>query len=284
MKGLRLYLSIACFALLLCAGVWLMAPAGVNNANAALAEYHIDKLSCGSCVSNIEKALTELDGIASVEVNLTSNRGRVIYDPARVDSQVIGKQITGAGYPATLRLELGQQEYAALQQEQTQLGQQYVAKIGDRLLARTDFEALLRQRSASGGDPLQNSQLMQGLWQDVLQRELLLSAAEKNQVIVQEGEVDAKIDALRQGHEAFEQLAVKRYGSMDKFRARLHEDMIINRNIEDHVYAGLADERERQDKLQAWYAELQNSTEVIIFDPQLKAVSQGGSGCACCNS
>ena len=41
--------------------------------------------------------------------------------------------------------------------------------------------------------------------------------------------------------------------------------------------------RERQARLQSWYAELQKNTDVIIFDPRLKSAGQGGSGCACCN-
>lgn len=285
MKGLKLYISIGVLACVLAAGAWFIAPSGVNPANAALAEYQIEKLTCGSCVSNIKTALAGLDGVGSVEVNLTSNRGRVTYDPAEVDSQLIAKTISDAGYPTSLRLELDPQEYTALQQEQAQLGQEYMAKIGERLLARTDFEQELRQRSGGATPAAQNDQLWQSVWKDVLQRELLLSAAEQNQVIIQPGEVDARLDELRQGHQGLEQLVIKRYGSMDDFRARLREDLIINRNIEDNVYAGITDPRERQGKLQNWYAELKNSTEVIIYDSQLKAISQGsGGGCACCNS
>ena len=60
--------------------------------------------------------------------------------------------------------------------------------------------------------------------------------------------------------------------------------MIINRNIEDHVCNGITDTGERQARLQSWFAELQKETDVVIFDPRLKNLTQGGSGgCACCN-
>ena len=283
-KRLRLCVTLGIVASALAAGAWLFVPSGGDAANAALAEYQIEKMTCGSCVGNIEKALSNLDGVGSVEVNLTSNRGRVTYDPSEIDSSAIAAAITEAGYPASLRLQLDPQEYDALRQEQTQLGQKYLARIGDRLLARNDFEQIVQQRAGDAASPEQQSQLWQAVWKEVLQRELLLSAAEKNRVVIQDGEVNAKLDELRQGHQGLEQLVVKRYGSMDKFRARLREDMIINRNIEDHVYAGVDDPREQQGKLQAWYAELQKETEVIIFDPQLKSVGQSGGGCACCNS
>jgi copper chaperone CopZ len=283
-KSLKLFVTLGIVAAALAAGIWLLIPSGSGTANAALAEYQIEKLTCGSCVSNIESALSSLDGVGSVEVNLTSNRGRVTYDPAEIDSSAIEAAITKAGYPARVRLQLDPQEYNALQEEQAQLGQKYLARIGDRLLARTDFEQIVQQRAGGDVSADQQTELWQAAWKDVLQRELLLSAAEKNRVVIQEGEVDAKLDELRQGHQGLDQLVVQRYGSMDNFRTRLREDMIINRNIEDHVYAGIEDPRQQQSQLQAWYADLQKETEVIIFDPQLKAVGQAGSGCACCNS
>ena len=283
MKNPKLYMLL-CLSFVVLIAAWLLYPSGTNSADAALAEYQIEKLTCGSCVSNIEKALSDLDGVGSVEVNLTSNRGRVTYDPGEVDSKLIAEKISAAGYPASLRLELDAREYAALQQEQSQMGQEYLAKIGDRLLARSDFEKIVQQRSPAASATEQSDQLWQAVWKDVLQRELLLSAAEQNQIIIQEGEVDLRLDELRQEHKGFEQIVVERYGSIDNFRELLREDMIINRNIDDYVYAGVKSPGERQSKFQGWYAELQKNTEVIIYDPRLKSLGNAGGGCACCNS
>lgn len=281
-KRPNLYLSICLVLVALVPIVWLFYPTTINSANVALAEYQIEKMTCGSCVGNIEKAVYDLDGIDSVEVNLTSNRGRVTYDPQEIDSQTIAATISAAGYPASLRLELNSQEYVELQQEQSRLGQQYLARIGDRLLARSDFEKLVQQRSAGSAEPELNDQIWQAVWKDVLQRELLLAAAEQNQIIIQDGEVDVRLDELRQEHQGLDQMVRERYGSMDSFRERLREDMIINRNIDDHVYAGINSPGERQARFQGWYAELQKNTEVIIFEPRLKSIGQAG-GCACCS-
>lgn len=283
MKNPKFYLSL--FALTVVIAVaWAVFPVAADSSGSALAEYQIEKMTCGSCVGKIEKALSDLDGIASVEVNLTSNRGRIIFDPERIDSKSIAQMITAAGYPARLRLELDSQEYMAMQQEQAQLGQKYLAKIGDRLLARSEFEQLVRQSSANAGVAQPGDQLWQAVWKDLLQRELLLSAAEQNQIVIQDVEVDARLDELRQQHQGLDQIVVERFGGMDSFRQRLREEMIINRNLEDHVYAGVTAAEERQSRLQSWYGELQKNTEVIIFDQKLKTVSQGGGGCACCNS
>lgn len=278
-KSPKLYLSIGLLAVIVAAAAWFFYPAGINSAEAALAEYQIEKMTCGSCVGNIEKALRGLDGIGSVDVNLTSNRGRVTFDPGSVDSATIAETISAAGYPASLRMELAPREYAALRQQETQLGQQYLAKIGDRLLSRSDFEKLVAERSGGAAGGAQDDQLWASVWQDVLQRELLLSAAEQNQVVVQNGEVDVRLEELRQRHQGLEQLVARRYGGMERFRERLREDLVIERNLEDHVYAGLSDPRNRQAKLQEWYSGLQKNTEVVIFDPRIKSLSQGGGCC-----
>ncbi len=270
--------------------LWKLYPVQPTLANAALAEYQIEKMTCASCIGKIESALSDLSGFESVEINLTSNRGRVFYDPTEVNSQKIAEVITKSGFPAKLRLELDPEDYLALQQEQAQLGQQYVARIGNRLLARTDFEAWINQRSNGVIPKGQNDQLWKSVWQDVLQRELMLSDAEQNQIIIQDGEVDMRLDELRQGHQGLEELVVKRYGSMDAFRARIRDDMIISRNLEEHVYAGIIDTGAQQQRAQKWYAALQSNTDVVIFDPRLKALSQsGGGGCGsggggCCSS
>jgi len=284
MQGKCLYATLTLLATVLAAGAWFFNSSGVNLAKTALAEYQIEKMTCGSCVGNIQSVLAELEGIGTVDINLTSHRGRVLYDPALIDSRAIGEAMTAAGYPARLRLELDSQEYAALQKEQTELGLAYIARVGDRLLARSDFEQLVQQRTGDHVTPEQMEPIWLSVWQEVLQRELLLSAAEQNKVVVQDGEVDAKLETLRQGHQDLDQMIANRYGGMEPFRKRLHEDMIIQRNIEDHVYARGRDPRMQQDQLKAWYADLQKRTEVIIFDPQLNAASQAGSGCACCNS
>ena len=102
-KSPKLYMSL-CLGLVALVAVWLFYPSGTNLASAALAEYQIEKMTCGSCIGNIETALVGLGGVGSVDINLTSNRGRVTYDPTVLDSQSIAEAITAAGYPAKLRL------------------------------------------------------------------------------------------------------------------------------------------------------------------------------------
>ncbi len=206
-----------------------------------------------------------------------------MFDPQRVDTEAIAATLTAAGYPAQLRTELSAREYAALQQDRAQLGQQYVARIGERLLAHDTFATLLAQR-AGNAPAEQRAALTRTLWNELLQRELMLNAAEANGIIVQDGEIDQRLEELRQQHEGFDALIAARYPDRQVLRDRLREDLVIQRNLDRHVFTELENPQQKQQRFQQWFANLQQATDVVIFDPQIKALSAGGSGsgCSCC--
>lgn len=253
-------------------------------AQAAMAEYQIEKLTCGSCVANIEKALDNVKGVQSIDVNLTSNRGRVIFDPERISGEAIGQAISQAGYPARLKSQLTPAEYRDLQNEQALMGQKFIARIGGRFVTPEEFDLQVRfKQPGADATAAQDGRLRAAVWQEVLQRELLLAAAERSNIVIQEGEVDLRIKEISGNHAGFEQLIAARYGDMQAFREMLRQDMVINRNLEDNVFRGITSPLERQKIFQSWYAELARSTDVVIFDPQLKtAAAKGGCGGGCC--
>lgn len=277
------YLLISLITLSLAVTAGFLRSSEINAETAALAEFHIEQLTCGSCISKVQAALKPLDGIGTVDVNLTRNLGRVTFDPSKTDSQRIAQTITSAGYPAKVRLVLSSEEYSALRNEEEQLGKKYVASVGGRLIARSDFDMLVRhQAGKAASSPSQQSIVWQKVWQELLQRELLLAAAEENNIIIQNGEVDVRLNELRQEHQGFEQIITERYGDIERFRDRLREDMIIRRNLEENVYAGINDPQMQQSKFQSWYASLEENTNVAVFDPRLKNLKQGGCGGGCC--
>jgi len=274
-----IYLVLPLVLVAVAAGWWLK-PAGFNRAEAALAEFSVEKLSCGSCVQKINEALQPVAGIGTIEVSVTSGRSRVEFDPSRTSSAEIGRLITEAGYPARLRTELSPAEYAGLRQEQTRLGAKYVARVGSRLVARDDFEQALKLRLGDReASPALLEQLRRQLWEELQQREILLAAAESSGVVVQPGEVDVRLEKLRQGHDDLDQLVTRRFGSMEAFRRQLRNDMTIEKLMATKVPADISDPAQRQLRLQQWYGDLVQRTEVVIFDPQLKRVTAGGGDC-----
>lgn len=266
-------------------GFWFYYDSDVEVQTNSYAEYQIDKLTCGSCVNSITDALLQLNGIDSVEVNLTSNRGKVTFDSSLLDSKTIAETITEAGYPADLILEMSSEDYVLKQSENKLLADNYLARIGDRFLTRTDYERMVVQRFGQVASSEQKLRAWQKAWPEVLQRELLLFSAECNNVNVHDAEVSYELDIMASKYPGFENLIESRYGGLEAFRSVLREDMIINRNIENHVIAGITDQTKKNDAVQAWYAQLKDNTEVVVFDPAIKAMTQKSSeGCACCNS
>ncbi len=58
----------------------------------------IDGMRCAACVSAVEKALSRLDGVSNVSVNLTSANAFVVYDENIVDADKMKVAVSNAGF------------------------------------------------------------------------------------------------------------------------------------------------------------------------------------------
>jgi copper chaperone CopZ len=253
--------------------LWSFWPAAQGGAAPALADLRIDKLTCGSCVEKIQQALHGAPGVGAIDISVTAGRGRIEFDPDRIGAEAIVSRISTAGYPSRIEEILSSAEYLALQNEEQGLAEKYVARVGRRLLSRADFESRL---SVSGGDRA-------ALWQELLPRELLLNAAESAKVVIQDGEVENRLSALRAAHPDFEQLTAGRFGSPEQLSRQIKEEMTMARHLEKNVLPAELPAAERAAFLNRWYAELTAGTVVTVFDPQLQIKTRAtGCGGACC--
>src|SRR5574337_891622 len=66
--------------------------------SSARVDIGIHGMSCASCVSTVEAALTAVPGVWKAAVNLAAERGTVHYDPKRVQPAAVVRTITAAGY------------------------------------------------------------------------------------------------------------------------------------------------------------------------------------------
>jgi Cu+-exporting ATPase len=80
-------------------------------------------MTCSSCATVIEKTLARVAGVASANVNLATEVGTVVFDPAVVGIDALIAAVKGAGYDAVLRVEAGTSagESAADVQREAQL-------------------------------------------------------------------------------------------------------------------------------------------------------------------
>ena len=55
-------------------------------------------MTCASCVRRVEKALSRVTGVDAADVNLATERARVVYDPTTADLAQLRAAVERAGY------------------------------------------------------------------------------------------------------------------------------------------------------------------------------------------
>jgi Cu+-exporting ATPase len=65
------------------------------------ATFVLEGMSCASCAMRIEKGLKKVPGVLDAQVNLASERGTVLYNPAIVSVEQMVQKVEATGYQAT---------------------------------------------------------------------------------------------------------------------------------------------------------------------------------------
>ncbi|MDT7531216.1 heavy metal-associated domain-containing protein [Sphingopyxis sp. SE2] len=78
------------------------APGGGTTSTAALqrASFTVENMYCPSCPLAVKKAMSQVSGVNSVEVDYQARRATVLFDPAKTTVEQIAAASTGIGYPA----------------------------------------------------------------------------------------------------------------------------------------------------------------------------------------
>ncbi|WP_165074315.1 heavy metal translocating P-type ATPase [Paludisphaera rhizosphaerae] len=85
----------------------------------------IGGMHCASCVGRVENALKGVAGVEDARVNLATERGTVVVDPARVDPADLAKAVADAGYSA--------------RREEAAFGAAAAARLREERAAAVDF-------------------------------------------------------------------------------------------------------------------------------------------------
>lgn len=73
---------------------------GLNGGEVKSIEIPIEGMSCMSCVANVKKNLSSIDGVKEVKVSLQDKNATVKYDPKKVALEQLQKAINKIGYKA----------------------------------------------------------------------------------------------------------------------------------------------------------------------------------------
>jgi hypothetical protein len=152
-----------------------------------------------------------------------------------------------------------------------------VARIGERFISQEAFAQEMARRTGTDAHGLVPLSARSTVWQQLLQRHVLLGAVERAGIVVEDKDLEQEL-ARQRGTVGFAG-KVEQLGGEASFRQLLREELAIGRLIEAQVPA--SNDPHRQVLLNAWYQGLVKTTPVTIFDPQLKTALQGGCG-GCC--
>ncbi len=64
--------------------------------------FAIENMTCALCPVTVKKAMSNVSGVKSVNVNFDAKTATVEFDPAVTNVDEIAQSSTNAGYPATL--------------------------------------------------------------------------------------------------------------------------------------------------------------------------------------
>ena len=70
-------------------------------------KFDVTGMTCSSCVAHVEKSVSKLQGVKTVNVNLLTNSMTVNYDDAQLTSTSIEQSVEDAGYQAHIRSTAG---------------------------------------------------------------------------------------------------------------------------------------------------------------------------------
>lgn len=70
-------------------------------------KFSVTGMSCAACQAHVEKAVSKVEGVADVNVNLLANKMTVDFDESVTNAQAVIKAVEGAGYGAS---EIGDNE------------------------------------------------------------------------------------------------------------------------------------------------------------------------------
>ncbi|MCI9307675.1 MAG: heavy-metal-associated domain-containing protein [Lachnospiraceae bacterium] len=58
----------------------------------------IEGMTCASCSAAVERVTKKVPGVESSQVNLATNRARIVYDPEQVTIEMLCERIERAGF------------------------------------------------------------------------------------------------------------------------------------------------------------------------------------------
>ena len=102
-------------------------------------KYDVTGMGCAACSARIERGISKMEGVESINVNLLTNSMEVVFDEEKITSQMIMDEVSALGYGATeegTKVETAEKDVSA---ERRSVIDEEEAKLRKRFLTSAIF-------------------------------------------------------------------------------------------------------------------------------------------------
>lgn len=264
--------------------------------------FRVDNMSCSGCISTIKGSLAGYAGIQDIVVDVAGGVAEVYYESGKIkDVDQLASSITASGYPARVDRILTADQIKKEESLAASRAKYYIATVSGWDIARSDFNTELafaqkRYQEAYGKNVFTTDQgktLLDSLKAQVVSR--LINEGIQLQEVQRAGyRVDTKIvdQALAEFMTQKEldlkglKASLEKSGyPYDYFMKRFENRVLLRRYLDEKVFADAASDYDQQNLYQAWFNNARVLSKVIIYDRELKRLTQKtSSGAGCCST
>lgn len=259
----------------------------------------VSGMGCSSCAPIVEAALKNVNGVKSIVVDLFSNKAIVDFNPAVIsDPETLAQRVSQSGYPTSVDKILNPSEVAQAVAIAEEKAKEYFATVNEIDIPIAEFDKEV-QRTATKytklyGANLFNTNRGKALLQQIkaqtaqqlINEAFMYQEVLKAKIEVSNAEVEAAIEGLRRklgvnNDQKFEKWLSENQLSQAELKAKLRKQLAINKYLGNYVLADAANDFERQKAYNAWYQNLQQLSDVTIYEENVKvalAAAQSASG------
>ncbi|MBW2283406.1 MAG: cation transporter [Deltaproteobacteria bacterium] len=260
----------------------------------------VENMSCSGCISTIKSSLEGIEGIRDVEVDIAGGKADVYYDKTVLkDPSRIEKAITESGYPSKILRTVSAKEIRKEKAMAADKSETFIASVNGKDIARADFDAELivvkksyaktygTELDGGRGDTSTLDKFKARAAVGLMTEGIMLAEADKSGVRLNAGEVNAAFEKfVRNSGKTMPEMkaALTEAGyEYDMFMRRFESTVLINKFIDEQVFAGMDDPDEKKRVLTAWFKNAKGSAEVVYYDKEIERLvkGRGGSGSCC---
>ena len=275
------------------AGINGLKTASPSNINADLSKavLNVKGISCSSCIQEIKNALSNIQGIEEILVDISRSTAQVYYHSKILKKpDRLAQAVTSRGYPATLIKTYTTEDLRKEEAVATARSRYYIASVGGWDIARSDLDIQLehakKRYEKTYGDNLfstaRGKSLMDNLRAQIVSRLIdegvmmqeITKAGYKVPAAIVEDELKKVIQQSGKGLEEFKTALYENGMTFDYFKKNLETQVLIRRYVDERILSGASSDVERQTLLTSWFNNGKILAEVFYYDKDLERLVQ----------